>query len=219
MNLNPFYKNPADSAMPYLDKIPGTITPYFQPYISAGKDSMSTLMDQYNQLLSNPSDMLNKVGEGYQKSPGYDYQLREGLDAANKAAAAGGMLGTAAHQQDATQVAQDISNKDFEQWLQHALSLYGRGLSGEEGINQMGFNASTGLADDLAANLGNQAGTAYQSTANQNAANGDFMKFLSQGLGYAMGGPMGGMAGGAIGGLFGGGAPKPWLNPDTLQFE
>jgi hypothetical protein len=177
MNLNPFkgpsFNNPADSGMKYLDQIPGTISPYYQPYVNAGQNSLSTLMNQYNTLLTNPGQTMNMLGSGFQQSPGYQFQMNQGMNAANSAAAAGGMLGTGAHQVNSANIASNLANQDYYNYLNKTLGLYGQGLSGTEGLNQMGYGASNELAQSLAGNLMNQAGMAYSGTQNQNQANAD----------------------------------------------
>lgn len=185
MNIDPFYSNPADSAMGYMNQIPSTITPYYQPYVDAGQQSLNTLMGQYNTLLSNPSSVMNSVGSGFQQSPGHQYQLNQGMNAANSAASAGGMLGTPYHQQQAASTAEGLANQDYYNYVDHGLGLYNQGLSGMSGINQMGYGASNELASSLAASLMNQGNMAYAGQANQNAANGNFLN-TAIGLGTAL---------------------------------
>ena len=182
MNLDPFFDNPADSGMNYLNQIPGTITPYYQPYIDAGNQSLNTLMGQYNQLLSNPDAIMSMLGGGFQSSPGYNYQYNQAMNAANSAAASGGMLGTQSHQQNASQMASDLANQDYYNYLNHTTGLYNQGLSGMQGINQMGYGASNELAQSLANTLMSQAGMAYKGTANQNQANADFLGSAKSGF-------------------------------------
>src|SRR5689334_20220257 len=114
------YNNPADSAMPYLEKVPGTITPYYQPYIDQGQNSLSTLMNQYNTLINNPAAVMQMAGSGYQQSPGYQYEYDSAMNAQNSAAAAGGMLGTPYHQENAANTAADVANQDYQQYLDQA---------------------------------------------------------------------------------------------------
>lgn len=163
-----FYKNPADSAKPYLDKIPGTVAPYYNPYIKAGNRALPMLEDQYTGLINNPADLYNRLGEGYTQSPGYGYAMKQGRNAIDQAAAAGGMLGSPDHQRQAGQMAIDLSNADFQNYLNSVLGLYGTGLQGEEGINTRGYEAGREFGGIQAQNLMNQADLAYNSTANQN---------------------------------------------------
>ena len=161
-------KNPADAASPYLNQIGGTLSPYFSPFINAGQGVINPLIGQYSQLMSNPQGLMKSIGEGYQKSPGYDFQMNQGLNAANQSAAAGGMAGTPMAQQNATQFASQFANQDFNQYLQQALGLYGMGLQGTQGMMDTGAKASMGYGEDLATALMAQAQLAY---AGQNAQN------------------------------------------------
>jgi hypothetical protein len=177
MYLNPFsspdVKNPADAGMKYLNQIPGTITPYYQPYINAGGDALSTLMGQYNSLLNNPGAAMNQMGQSFQQSPGYQFQVNQATNAANNAAASGGMLGTGAHQFNTANMVNNLANQDYYNWLSQTLGLFNQGLAGTQGINQMGYGASNELAQSLGNNLQSQAGMAYQGVANQNQMNAD----------------------------------------------
>ncbi len=188
MNLNPFssnfYVNPADKAMPYLNQIPQTITPYYTPTIEAGNQSLSEIMRQYSQLVSNPSQKFNDLSQDYQQSPGYQFQYNQGMNAANAAAAAGGYLGNNAHQMSAASMSSNLANQDFYNYLSKIMDMYGSGLSGYQGVNQMGYGASNELANSLGNNLLNQSNMAYSGAKEQNKANGDlFNSLLSLGTG------------------------------------
>lgn len=164
------WKNPADSAMPYLNQMRDTITPYYQPYMQAGQQAMGALMPQYQSLMSNPSGALNQMGQGYQASPGYQYNVDQATKAANQAAAAGGMVGSPAEQQSLAGNISGMASQDYNTWLSNVLGLYGQGMQGMQGINQMGFNANSDMANSLGNNLNSQANLAYagQMGANQN---------------------------------------------------
>lgn len=165
------YNNPADAAQPYFDQIPGTISPYYQPYINAGQGAMSSLQDQYGQLVNDPAAKLNSIGQGYQQSPGYQFKVDQATKAANQAAAAGGMLGSPMEQQQLASTVTGLADQDYYNWMNQALGLYGSGLSGYQGLNQMGYGASNELAQSLANALMSQGQLAYTGAANQNAMN------------------------------------------------
>lgn len=187
------YTNPADAAMPYLDKIPGTITPYYDPYVNSGRDSLGTLQEQYNKLIQNPGAMLNSFGQGYDQSPGYNLEYNQGMNAINNAAASGGFLGTSGHQEQAGALASGLAGQDFYKYLSHILGLYGQGLEGEGQLNQQGYNASTGLAENLGSNLSQQGNLAYQGQANENASRSNLIKSLIEGgVGLLTAAPTGG---------------------------
>lgn len=183
------YKNPANAAMPYLNQIPGTMKPYYDPYIQAGQQSLGDLMSQYGQLMNDPGQKFAQMGQGFQQSPGYQFQYNQGMNAANSAAGAGGMAGTPYHQQNAASMASNLANQDFYNYMGNVQGLYGQGLQGASGINQMGYNASNELAQSLAAALMNQGGMAYAGQNNQNMANSQRMGNIfggAAGLGMSM---------------------------------
>lgn len=164
-------KNPANKAMKYLSQTPGQTQPYYQPYQEAGKGALDDLQNRYKQMLDNPGEIMGKLGAGYKQSPGYANTLREAMNAANQASAAGGMLGTPQHMQQSSEIAGNVANKDFEEYLNHILGLYQGGLGGEQGIEQQGYGANTDYAN-LLANLNQQkAGYSYAGQAGKNQAN------------------------------------------------
>lgn len=209
-------KNPADVANDYLNKIPGQVNPYYQPYIDQGREANKHLTEQYGKLTNNPNDLYSELGKGYQQSPGYQFKLNQALQSGTNAAAAGGMAGSQMHQQQAMQMGNDIANQDYEQYINHILGLYGTGLQGEQGLSQQGYNASTGYGDILGSNLGAQAGYGYAGQAGENAnKTGRLNNFLNLGgtvLGGMLGGPLGAGIGKAVTPTSG--SPyKPWNNP------
>jgi hypothetical protein len=150
--------DPYADASAYLEQIPGTITPYYQPYIDAGTGALNTLQDQYGNLISNPGGFINQVGSGFQSSPGYDYEVDQATQAANNAAASTGMLGTPQEQQQLATTVSGLANQDYYNYLNTALGAYNTGISGESNLANMGYNAASGLAGDLSSNLMNEAG-------------------------------------------------------------
>jgi hypothetical protein len=163
--------NPADAAMPYLDKIPGETKPYLDPFFEAGKNVLPDLTKQYGLLTSDPGALMNKLGASYQQSPGFQQALKEALTAGSHAAAAGGMAGTPAHQFTSMDTATGLANKDYNDWLSKVLGMYGTGISGEQDMSHQGLQAGTSLADIIAQTLSQQAGYSYagQAAKNQNA--------------------------------------------------
>jgi hypothetical protein len=160
--------NPANAAQPYLNQIPGTITPYYQPYIDQGQKSLKMLGQQYGQQVYNPDQIINTLGSGYETSPGYEWDVQQGTEAVNNAAAAGGYAGTPQHQQQAAEMTEGIADKDYNTYMDEALGLRSQGLRGEEGLNSMGYSASNTLAENLAQVLMSQANLAYAGAANKN---------------------------------------------------
>lgn len=173
-----FGSNPSKDASKYLDQIPEAIRPYFQKYIDSGSGALSDLQVQYKDLLGDPGSILSRIGKGYKESPGFEFQKNQGLNSINNAAAAGGMLGSEQHQQQAGELSENIANKDYGDYMKNALGLYGRGLSGEEGLNSQGFDASTGYGRNLAEFLNKKGDYAYEEGAAKNKQWSDLLSML-----------------------------------------
>ena len=159
-------KDPMKEANKYYDQIPGMMKPYYDPYVQAGQHQIPGLV-MMNILISakDPGSIIARLAGGYQKSPGYNFQLGEGERAIGNAAAAGGMAGTAQHQQQAGTMANNLANQDFQQYLQQAMGLYGRGLGGKEGLMDQGYKAGSSLSENLAQLLGRKGDLAYKERA------------------------------------------------------
>jgi hypothetical protein len=196
------HKNPADEANKYLNKIPGETKRYYKPYQEAGNKSLEDLQGRYGELLNDPGALFAELGKGYTQSPGYQLKLQQGLDQANNAMAMGGQLGTPQHQQLDSSVSQGIAGEDYEKYIQHILDMYGKGLSGEEGLNTQGFDANTSYAQMLAQLRNAQGNNAFNQTSAKNQAGGqnwsNLFRMLGTGAGYALGGPAGGWMGSQI---------------------
>lgn len=151
----------ADAANQYYNQIPGEIGKYYDPYINEGRGAYDEMSERYRGLMDDPSKVLGDIGSKYQESPGYKWALQQALQAGGNAAAAGGMAGTPMHQQESMETAQGMASKDFENYLNHALGLYGAGLEGGQGIASdkygKGYGASQSMADAIASMRAQQA--------------------------------------------------------------
>lgn len=194
------FPDPAKKGHKYLDKIPDTIKPYYDPYIQAGTGALGTAQEEYNKLLQDPGAMLNQMGQGYQQSPGFQFALQQALQGSGHAQAAGGMAGSPQHEQQNMDIATQLANQDYNRYLQNVLGLYGAGLGGVGGLTQLGYGASNELANSLGQNLMNKAGLSYAGQANQNQMTGGLLgNFLGSNFNpwdtNNQGGASGGLAG------------------------
>lgn len=162
----------------YLDQIPDELKKYLMPYINAGQNSLGKVGGEYDKLMSDPNSIISKIGSGYKESPGYQWRLNQGTNAINNANAAGGMAGTGQHQQQAGELAGNLANQDYQQYLQQALGLYGTGLQGNQGLAEMGLGAGSSLGQSIAQMLMGKAGLNYTRSANQNSLNSDTMSSI-----------------------------------------
>lgn len=183
----PLFANPSNAAQPYLNQVPGTVSPYFNPYIQAGTEQLGNYQNQLGQLTNNPGGFVNQIGSGYQQSPGFQFALQQALRAAGNQQAAGGMSGTPAAQFQAEQVATGLANQDYYNWLQQALGAYGKGLEGEQGLVQGGQLAGSQLGGILGQNLGNQAAFGYAGKAQQNQLLGGLLGGIGNLIGKGIG--------------------------------
>jgi hypothetical protein len=205
--------DPSKGAQKYLDKVPSTVKPYYDPYIQAGQRQLPGLEQQYGQLMNDPGGRMNEIGKGYQQSPGFQFALQQAMQGAGNAAAAGGMAGSAQHEQQNMGLATNLANQDYNQWLQNAMGMYGQGLQGSQGLYNQGANASDTLAQLLAGNLGSQASLGYAGGANRNSSIGGMLGTIGGIGGSIFGGPIGGALGGWLGnklGNGGGGEMNAW---------
>jgi len=197
-------KNPADAAMPYLNQIPGQTNQYLDPFFQAGKGALDPLQEQYKNLLGDPGGFLNKMGANYQQSPGFKSAMEQALMAGNHASAAGGMAGTPQDQFNQMKMATDLSNQDYNNWMQNTLGLYGAGLSGQQGMAGMGQQAGQSMADMIAQTLAQQGNMAFRGQQEKNSMNNS----MWSGLGKLGGAALGGFAGGPWGAFAGYNAMK-----------
>lgn len=179
---------PMNAANPYLNQIPGAMKPYYQPYMDAGSDALNKTKGEYESLIGDPTAKYNKFAEGYKESPGYKARLEEAMREITNAQAAGGMAGSGQHQQYAADKALDLHEKDFEDYMNHVMGLYGAGLGGEQGLENQGFSANTDYANMLANIYGQKAGMAYEGANAKNTGESQGWNNIFGGLGSALGG-------------------------------
>jgi hypothetical protein len=198
-------QNPANAASPYLNQIPGMMNNIYNPWIQQGQNALNpydqsgqwantNLQKQIGQLTNNPTQLMNQWGATYQSSPGYNWQVGQAQQAANQAAAAGGMAGSQAEQQNIAGTVNQLANQDYWQYMQNAQGLYGLGFGGLQnmydtgaGLAQDQYNIGAQSANELANNLGaaymNQGNLAYTGAINQNQTQYGGMANIAGGVG------------------------------------
>ena len=163
-------QNPANAGMPYLNQIPGMLQGNYSPYMQAGQNALPQLQNQYSQLMN--GNFINNMGKNFQQSPGLQFQIGQATNAANRAAAAGGSLGTPAEQQNLAGITSGLANQDYYNWMNHAMGAYGMGLQGEQDMAHMGLNATGMMSQQMQDALMSQANLGYAGQQNQNQMNG-----------------------------------------------
>lgn len=205
--------NPAAQAMPYFEKIPGMIQPYYDPYIQAGQQAGERYAGITGQMAQDPSGMLSQLMQGYEESPYAARQRDEALKAARASAMAGGVVGTPQDLSQQANIAAALTGQGMQDWLRNVMGIQQSGLGAQQHLYDIGYGAGTGLAGQLANVQGTLGGLAFQKQAQQNQAARDILKALMQGAGAIGGAVVGGPAGASIGSTFmGGGAPGSGMN-------
>lgn len=153
-------------AKKYLNQMDALAREQFEPYAQQGREAYAQLGPQYQQLITNPGQRMNEIGQDFHQSPGYQFAMQQALQAANNAAAAGGMAGSPMHQQQNMELASNLANQDYYNYLDRAGGYYGIGLNGLGGTNQMGYDAMNNLNSRLSQSLAQRAAMAYQSGLN-----------------------------------------------------
>lgn len=180
-------QSPYEAASPYIEGIPGILGQYYDPYVQAGQQALPTLQEQYGRLISDPGGVMGGIGAGFQESPGYQFAVEQAQKASGQAAAAGGMVGSPQQQQEISETITGLANQDYYNYLSRAMGMYGQGLSGMGGLGQMGYEASTGLGQNLA--------NVAMTQANLAGGQAEMERQQEQGMWGTLGGLAGGIAG------------------------
>jgi len=134
---------PQQAAQPQINKP----TDYFNPYYQAGNKALQQYQDVTNRMLQHPEELENTIMQGYQMSPYAKYQTQQTTEAANRAAAAAGELGTPNEQAALARQIQGITSADEQQYLQNAMQPYMSAYQGLGGITQMGYGSAGQMAN------------------------------------------------------------------------
>jgi hypothetical protein len=189
------YDNPADSAQPYLDKIPGYIDKYMDPYINMGQQAGNVAQEQYAKLASNPAAYYQDIYSGYNQSPSYQYQSDQMSKAAENSAAAGGYAGTEADYSKQMEINNALMDQDFSKYMNYIMQLQNTGLQGEQQMYNTGYGASTQALNGMTGYANNSANNQFQGTQAENQMSNAMLSMLMQGGGMLAGGMMGGGSG------------------------
>lgn len=184
--------NPYDSAKPYFDQATQQMPGYYQPYLQAGQQALPSLQQNYGQLLGNPGQFMNQMGQNFHQSPGFQFQTQQALNSANRAAAAGGMIGSPMEQQNIATTTNQLANQDYYNWMQHTMGLYGMGLQGQQGLYNTGAQASNNLATNMGQLAMGQGQAAYAGQMAQNQQQGGGIGSMISGIANSLGSLFGG---------------------------
>jgi hypothetical protein len=92
---------------------------------------------------ADPFTQAMGVGGTYQASPGYQWQLGQGLNAIDSSAASKGLLGSGDTLKAEQEYGQGLANQDYQQWLGNLSSTYNNYLGNLAGQANTGVNTAT----------------------------------------------------------------------------
>ncbi len=184
---------------------------YGKPYMEAGTQSLDALMQSVGLGPKSPSGDLSSQ---FQRSPGYQYAVREATNAAQRQAAATGQHMSGAELRGISKGAEGEASKDWMNWLFN----YQNRLSNIAGMGQQTAGQQAGLTAQGGFNLANlglgwgQLATTEMEMAAKAKAEAELAKGANDGGllsalgtvaggvgGYFLGGPQGALTGAKIG--------------------
>ena len=146
-----------------------------------------------------------QLTSGFKETPGYQFQLQQGLNAIQGSAASKGLLHSGATLKALNNYAQGQANQEYGDYYNRLAAMAGYGQTATNSINQQGQAVGNNISD-LQTQVGNARASAYLGNNNSGG-------LLNAGMGALGGaklgsflGPVGTVAGGALGflgGLFG----------------
>ena len=183
-------QTPASQAMKYVQQIPGAVSPYYNPYIQQGQQAGQNLSSGLGSVFKNPAGAYNSIASGYQMSPYAKMQIDAETQSMNNTAAAGGYAGSPYNQAQVGKMVQGLTSKDQNEYINSVMGLWHMGLLGEEDLNNLGFNASSKMADVTGSTPNTEGGLAFanQSEKNQMQRNrwSNILGLGGMGLGFAL---------------------------------
>lgn len=111
------------------------------PYIKDGKISLNNLLSQFQKETNNPAFLENELASSYKPSDYYKQQAKYLTGQLNSNAAAEGTLGGSYAANNMAATDDRLLSQDENNYIDKGMQTYGQGISGEEGINNEGFNA------------------------------------------------------------------------------
>lgn len=145
------YSDPGKAADPYLERIPQEAANYYGRYGNPA------------DILNNPGQVQNADAEQYVASPAYKFNMQQQLEAAQRAASAGGMSASPQHIQQNMELASNLAAQDYNNWANRNMDYM-----------NYGFRAADKFSDLNTQKLGQQAQFAY----NRANANNDRMNAM-----------------------------------------
>ncbi len=156
-----------------------------QPFIAGGTQAQNMLTQRLPELTA-PINMDQSMLE---QTPGYQFNLQQGLKAAQSSAAARGLGSSGAAIKGATQYATGLADSTYQNQFQNAVSNQTNAYNKLYGATSLGANAAAGLgsqAVQTGANIGQNITGAGNAQAGSYIAGGNALTSAAQSVPNAM---------------------------------
>ncbi len=144
------------------EKMFGEMKQILAPYVEVGNSSLQTFMDAIPEL----TQAFNPSMESLAKTPGYQFQLGEGLRATQNSFAAKGLANSGAALKGAATFAEGLAGQRFDTSFNQDMAQKGQEFNMLMAPVQMGANAAA-MTGGNAMQLGTNMGNTYQNQGNQ----------------------------------------------------
>jgi hypothetical protein len=186
----------AKQATEALDKGQEIATNQLSPWATAGQPALS---QESNLLGLNGQPAADAAMSTFQSSPGYQYQVQQGLRGVDAGAASQGILRSGATIKAEETLGSNLANQDFGNYWNRLQQLSGSGLDAAKGIAGVATGTATNTANvdtgqasmdasiygNMAKSIGTSANQLLQTTAVQNYLGGTGSSGVPQMTGFA----------------------------------
>jgi len=164
------------------------------PWRTAGAGALSKLAGLYGVDTGNGAAKVpnSQLYDEFRATPGYGFQMSEGLKAVDRGAAARGLLGSGAAVKGEERFAGGLADTTYGQYVNQLQALAGVGQTATQATSQAGQNAANNISSAYT-NAGNARASSY---ANTGSAINSTLNGLASVYAYGKGGGFGGTGGG-----------------------
>lgn len=187
------------------------ITGYAKPYVEAGRTGLDAYMASLGLGPEGGRGQTRAV-DRFRMSPGYQFALRQGLDAVRSRGAAGGMIGSGAEARELQRYGQGLAAQEYGRYQQRLTGLASMGQQTSMrtglGLAQLGLGYGGDIAN-IYGSMGRASAASAMEAARARSAErrgifGELGGIAGAAIGAYYGGPQGAMMGGQIGKGLGG---------------
>lgn len=125
----------------------------YAPWRAAGQSALDRLTNE----------MKSGATTAFTKTPGYDFRLSEGVKAAERSAAARGLLASGATMKAVQRYGEGLASDEYGNWWNRNAGLAGVGQAATDSTTQAGMNATNNITGAIG-NAGNARASSYANT-------------------------------------------------------